>query len=330
MAPVLAFALLWVVFTGVVHLLLALPIAAAAESLSAERSPVAARFWAAACFVPAIVGGVLAPAAVVLPSTGAITPHLERIRPHICWHPLIGSPDAGWHFRLAAGIALGIIATALVRFTWRAVRTWRLQNRAKVLGSGESAVLRSDSSGTFCFTIGFSRGVIIVSDELVDDLDEEARTALVTHEHQHLRRRDNLQHLLLEMAATLALPVPLGYVYFNRWRAAAETACDEAAAEKTSAEVVKRLLDHLAELKMEHHARISGGTVRPVYRSGLAPRQRISRLVGTRSPAVAPPLKTILALEGLLVVVAVWFLCQRIVDSLYCAGSSVLSVLSGG
>lgn len=332
MALCLAAGLLWVVFSDLLHIVIALPVAAAAESLSFKHPTVAARFWAAACLLPAVCGAFFAAVALLLPYTGAVTPHLERIRPHLCWHSLITSADAPWHFRLAALAACAIIIAALIRFVWRLANTYRLQ----VLASGPMSddtgpgVIVAPSESCAAFTVGLSSGAIIISQRLARELPQDEYAAVLAHERSHFNRSDNLQHLLLELAATVSLPVPLGYIYFNRWRAAAETACDRAAVKATSPEAVRSLLERLQELHMEHTAEISGGTLQPTYRSGLSPSERIARLCGPHHPTIAPPLPTVLTVEAVLIVAVVWLLRGPIVDSLYCAGDSVLSILSGG
>ncbi|MFP3903648.1 MAG: M56 family metallopeptidase, partial [Armatimonadota bacterium] len=266
------------------------------------------------------------------PQSGAITPHLERVRPHVCWHPLITSADAPWHFRIAALAACTIIIVAIIRFAWRLASSYRLQLLTSNASTDDSdpgfIVVASEAHAAF--TVGLFTGAIIVSQRLARELPKEQYEALVAHEKFHLSRRDNLQHLLLELAAMLALPVPLGYIYFNRWRAAAETACDRAAAGATSTETVTNLLQRLEDMHMEHTARISGGTLQPAYRSGLSPAERITHLGGPGHPTVAPPLRAVLTTEAVLLLVVLWLLRRPLVDSLYCAGECVFSILSGG
>ncbi len=331
MAAVLAAALLLVVYGAVIQLLAALPATAAAESLSDDNPRTAARFWLAVCLFPPVAAALLTTISLIAPSTSAISPHLERIRSHFCWRSLTQGPDATWHFRVAGALAAAVIVFALCRFVWRWISSRRVEELAArmLTDNDESRVLVARSEEDFSFTVGVREGFVVVSRGLADRLTEEQLRALLAHEQGHVERKDNMWHLIVELAATLALPMPLGFVYAHRWRAAAEADCDSRAAEASSKETVSQLLLMLQEQALQPQPSLPAGLT-PVYHGSISPSHRASRLSRSPRPLVAPPLAVVLVAE-LGVVVAGTVLARRwLWDSFYCAGESLLRVMAGG
>ncbi len=325
----LAFALLYVVAAGVVQLLAALPVAAAAESLPEDNPDAAGRFWSAASLLAPASALPLTAACLLLARSDMVTPHLERVRPHICAHPLLERPDADWHFRVAGIIALSLIAFALARFLWRWVSSVRVERLAAAhTGEGEVPVLVAHGDEPACFTVGLHKGFVIVSRGMVELLSDQQRKALIAHETAHVRRRDNLRHLVLELCATLSALAPIGFLYAYRWRAAAEAACDRAAAQVSSPETVAETLQLVEQATGGHRPEWPEG-LNPVYYGGVSPTRRVARLTTPTSPQVAPPLKVVLAAEAI-VLFAVTLLARRpLLDSLFCAGETVLKGMGG-
>lgn len=329
MPEVLAAALLYVIAAGVVQLLAALPIAAAAESLPENNPEAAGRFWLAACVFAPAAALVLTVLALALSASAMLPPHLERVRPHACWRLLLERPDAQWHFLVGGALALGLIVLAVARFAWR----WSSSAQAGRLaaahaGDDAERVLVAHSDEPFCFAVGLGDGVAIISRRMLDLLDEPQRGAVLAHELAHIRRRDNATHLAAELCATLSAIVPLGFIYAYRWRSAAEAACDQAAAAASSAETVVETLE-----LVEH---TTGGArpewpegLNPVYYGGVSPARRAARLMAPARAQIAPPLRAVLLVEGLVVVAALVFGRQWVLDSLYCAGESVLKGMGG-
>lgn len=267
---------------------------------------------------------------LLAPYTGAVTPHLERVRPHLCWLKLTEGPDAQWHFRLAGTLALGLLLFAVARFTWRWASSARVERRARQMLSAEDQdqVLVTGSEEPFCFSVGARRGLAVVSRGLVQQLDQQQLQALLAHEQAHIARRDNMWHLLLELAAIISLPLPTGFVYAHLWRSAAEADCDLQAAQATNSDMVSRLLELMHQRIGDMHRRRTAG-LSPVYRAGLSPAHRAQRLVRAPRPTIAPPLKLVLVAEIALMMLVLVFARQWMWDSLYCAGKSVMDVMGG-
>ena len=322
-----AAALLLIFYAVAVQVLAALPVAAAAESLSQSKPRQAALFWLAVSLFAPAVAGLLAAISLVMPAADVISPHLERVRPHLCWRFLTHAPDAPWHLHIASLLALGLIAFAIIRFLWRWISSRRVEERARRMlhaDAGDSFIT-SEAEGNFSFTVGLSDGVVVISSDLVRMLSPEALRALLAHEQAHIARRDNLWHLLIELAATLALPSPLGFLYASRRRAAAEADCDARAAQATSCDTVTELLLMLAEHNQRHPGHPSG--LAPVYQPGISPHDRAERLSSPPRPTLAPPLLPVLAVEAGIILAAAIIARHWLADTLYCAGETVLSVL---
>ena len=322
-----AAALLLVLYTAVVQLLAALPVAAAAESLSQDNPRQAALSWLVVSLFAPAAAVLLAAISLVMPAAGFISPHLERIRPHLCWRALTHAPDAPWHFHIASLLALGLITFAIVRFLWRWISSRRVEERAREMLHADSpdTFITSHAEGEFSFTVGLRDGVVVISSDLVRTLSPEELRALLAHENAHIARRDNLWHLIIELAATLALPSPWGFLYARRWRAAAEADCDARAAQATSPDTVTELLLMLAEHNQGHLQHPS--ELQPVYQPGLSPHDRAKRLSSPPRPNIAPPLLPVLTVEAAIILVAVIIARHWLADTLYCAGETVLSVL---
>jgi Zn-dependent protease with chaperone function len=328
LAVLLAAALLMVVCTAALQLLTALPIAAAAESLPDENHRLAARFWAISSLLSPTLATILTAVALLTPMTGGLSPHLERTRPHLCWLRLTEGPDAAWHFRLASAMTAALLLFGVVRFVWRLVSSARVARlaRAMLAKNTTKEVLILSSQEPYCFSVGTRDGVVVISQGLAGQLDTDQLRALLAHEQEHISRHDNLWHLILELAATVAIPVPLGFWYAHRWRSAAEAACDLAAVDATGRDTVVALLELMdRQIGELHHKRT--GALTPVYRAGMSPQQRAERLRRVARPSVAPALKLVLAAEIGLAMVVVAFTRQWLWDSLYCAGDSLVKVM---
>ncbi|HCU38285.1 MAG TPA: hypothetical protein DGT21_23545 [Armatimonadetes bacterium] len=327
MPEVLAAALLYVVAAGAVQLLAALPVAAAAESLSENDPEAAGRFWLAASVFAPSAALALTVLALALARGGMLPPHLERTRPHVCWRWLLERPDADWHFTVGGALALGLVVFALGRFAWRWVSSTQVGRLAAAhVGDGGERVLVAHSDEPYCFAVGLGGGVAIISRGMVDLLDEQQRGAVLSHELAHIVRRDNAMHLVTELCATLSALVPLGFIYAYRWRSAAEAACDQAAAAASNPETVVEALELVERATVGLRPEWPEG-LNPVYYGGVSPARRAARLMAPARAQIAPPLRVVLWVEGIVVVAALALGRQWVLDSLYCAGESVLKGL---
>ncbi len=315
-----------VTYSAVIQIVAGLPVAAAAESLPDNQPKAASRFWLAVSVFPPVLAALLTVISLVLPSTAYLSPHLERIRPHMCARHLANAPDALWHFHLAGSVALALIAFATLRFAWRWASSARIEHLASDMPGGNGAPLMVPSDALYSFALGVRTGFVVISSSLARILAQDQLKAVVAHENKHILRGDNRTHLLMELAATLTLPSPLGFVYLMKWRASAEEACDRAAAEVTSPETVAGVLQLLNERETERVAKYSGGLV-PVYRPGISPAARAARIKAAPRPQLAPPLAVILVAEGLLALFAIVMARQWLADAIYCAGETILAVM---
>jgi beta-lactamase regulating signal transducer with metallopeptidase domain len=139
---------------------------------------------------------------------------------------------------LAAGYgAFILIRIATLAIAWR--RTRRILRAASVDVSDEvrarcgaslgdvDVPLLSSPAAEIPMTLGAASPVIIIPRALLDQLSDRALCAVVGHELAHIRRRDFLANLLIELAT---LPIsfhPMTAMLKRRLAAARELACDE-------------------------------------------------------------------------------------------------------
>jgi len=79
----------------------------------------------------------------------------------------------------------------------------------------------------YCY--GFFRPQIAVTAGLITCLDDEQLGAVLGHEREHLRRRDPLRYLVLDVLSAAAFMVPVLPIFRQRWRTRTELAADRAA-----------------------------------------------------------------------------------------------------
>ncbi|MBL8740862.1 MAG: hypothetical protein JNK04_07205, partial [Myxococcales bacterium] len=84
--------------------------------------------------------------------------------------------------------------------------------------------------GAHAITVGLWRPRVMVGASLWSSLDADGQRAVEAHEQAHVARRDILTLFCLRLAAC-ALPARFGRHLLDRWRRAAEFACDRAAAQ---------------------------------------------------------------------------------------------------
>jgi beta-lactamase regulating signal transducer with metallopeptidase domain len=107
---------------------------------------------------------------------------------------------------------------------------WAMRHLPAVQIEGISLRL-ADCPSQGAFTIGTLSPLIVCDRVLWRSLSEEARRAIAHHEQAHLARRDGLTLLALRLCMAL-FPMPAARRLLERWRTAAEHACDRYAAAK--------------------------------------------------------------------------------------------------
>lgn len=83
------------------------------------------------------------------------------------------------------------------------------------------------SAATIPMTAGLLRGVVLLPESCIDDLDEDELTAVLAHEITHVERRHNLAAAVQDVAVALFWFHPLLWIARRRLDAEAEKDCDE-------------------------------------------------------------------------------------------------------
>lgn len=360
MLQLAAAALMLVLTSGAASLILLLPIVVAAESLPLLCERTVRRFWITANILPLAAGCLLTGAAFLfLLGDFTATPHQERARPHFCLQQFTTAPDAPFRFKLAAVMALGLVAYALVRFvlSLRASHqaeavAWRLVTVAGPSAQEEPSVGRPspptegpsfsrprpdapllvlDHDDPDCFSLGLLHPVVLATSALPDVLTDAEIAAVVAHEQCHVRHRDNLTELVVRLVTDPLVWVPSTHYLLHSLRAVQEQSCDAAAAGGHSAETMVSALQKMEEAKKAQQVKLQGDLApfRRLFPAYASPGARVAALLGQKFTSVALPLPVIVALEAtVFVVAAVW--CHRpLHDTLYCAAASLLRVLGG-
>lgn len=172
---------------------------------------------------PALVAGAAWPWRVARPATAR---QWEDVCCRAIWMPLLLGAFVfavllGWAViepknseRLPTSVLLvsGLFAAVWLRAAARAA--WALRQRLSRVPAG---------------TVGFWRPRIVLSDELIAQLDSRALAAVGAHEAGHVRHRDPLRIWLAQFAIDLQWPWPGAWRRFEEWRRVLELARDEEA-----------------------------------------------------------------------------------------------------
>ena len=227
------------------------------------------------------------------------------VHPHLCSvHPALAEPL--WGVALAALLSWGVLVLLPAgRELFRAIRAERHARRLlklvpQRLDGVEVRVVESDRAGAY--TVGILRPVIVVDGPLWAHLDDSLRRAVVHHEAGHVRRRDPMTLAALRLAAAL-VPGPWAGRLVERWRADAESACDEhAALQVGDRTLVAEALLSVERLRGQATARFAMGM------GSCALRQRVEALLEPpRRPQLANDLVVVALLAlAVLAVTAAW------------------------
>jgi hypothetical protein len=192
------------------------------------------------CGVLAAILAITGTAAVALPSIasalGLVPDHCLQHghHLHVCLVHGTALPRSG--LALLGGAALAVwLIRSWVLFA-KLVRVERDASRLERLGTatvGVFPLIHVPGAPRLCHAIGALRPRVLISTSLAEQLDAVDLRCALEHETAHLRRRDPLAHLLLSLAGLFALPIWAGALS-RAYRAAAEQACDDAAAHAVS------------------------------------------------------------------------------------------------
>ena len=336
MAGLAAVALLLLSCSAAASLIFILPILVAAESLSGHSPMIVRRFWIVANALPFAAGLLLTAAAFAfLLGDLTATPHQQlRTRAHLCLDRFALLPDAPFRFELYAVLASGLLLYALVRF----VLSVRASLRAEVIAAqlaeppnaaGGAAVVVLDGEEPECFSLGLAHPVVVLTTGLTRLLTEAETEAVLAHERCHLRHRDTVLELVMRLLTDPLIWLPTTHYTLRSLRATLELACDAEAAQETSTESLVSALEKMAAATQAQQVKLQGdlAALRPPFASYASPTARIAALQGEQYASLALPLPVILGLECVaLVGMAVWF-WRPLHDTLYCAASSLLTIL---
>lgn len=209
------------------------------------------RWMATFALLPAAAAIALA-AALLVPGLGnACHCAAHEHHRHLCLaHPTftvavsaVGAVGLAW-----LGLAIARAAEVL-RDAWR-TRAWLRTLAGQVeVRRGVRLLITSDTSPR-AITAGLLRPRTHITSALWQGLDEAERDAVALHEAAHVERRDALTLLALHVAVAF-LPAPLAAQMVNRWKIAAEVACDGAAAARLGdPTVIARALLRCAKLRI--------------------------------------------------------------------------------
>lgn len=223
--------------TALVSLVVTSLVSGRSASLRADVAFVAA-------IAPALVVGVALAATLSSSVLGALGIKVADHCPSHAHHPHLCLEHFGGLRPAAAVIgaaALGFIVVRATLVVARHLRMARTISAMEALGTS-TAGPRSSSSSPFptielpgaprvCHAVGITRRRVLVSQRVRHALSARAWDAVYAHEVEHLRRRDPLASLLVELALVLAPPVLAGALG-NAFRRSVEGACDAAAAHR--------------------------------------------------------------------------------------------------
>lgn len=331
MTAVATAALLLLSCSAAASLLLALPVAVAAESLAHHSARVARRFWIIVNLLPLGTGALLTILSFLsLLGDITATPHQARVRPHFCLERFTSLPDAPFRSQLYAATALALVLYALVRFGLSLAASRRTEGIARrALGAVGREPLVLPSAEADCFALGLQRPVIVVTQGLCELLSAEELAAVLAHERCHQRQRDNLLELLIRLATDALVWVPSTHYYHRALRTVTEQACDAAAAAATSPEALAAALQKMEAAQRVRQVKQRGdlAALRPLFPSHANPAARAALVLGEGYVSVAPRLPVVLTIELLVLATALLWLRRPLHDTLYCAASSLLAVL---
>jgi beta-lactamase regulating signal transducer with metallopeptidase domain len=119
--------------------------------------------------------------------------------------------------------------------------------------------------------VGVVRPTLVVDASVLDACSPEELSAILAHEHGHLRRWDNLRRALFLATPDLLAWTRVGPTLRDAWREATEEAADDVAAEHS-----EETRMHLADALL-HVARIAQGSVTRSFQAAQLPASALYR-----------------------------------------------------
>src|SRR5712691_4935783 len=177
-----------------------------------------------------LLAAVLMPEALVLSSIRQVWATCSAAFHSIGNHPLARVPS------ILAGITLGIV---LGRFWWTFIQGIRAMRKGRIrqleprwrLERGQSVyVVPLDQPEAYA--VGAAHGQVVISQGLLDVLDEEERRAMLLHEEGHLRAWHQPMMLVARAAAAALRPLAPAGAAMSMVEQAVEESADEYAAKR--------------------------------------------------------------------------------------------------
>lgn len=177
-----------------------------------------------------LLGVVLMPEALVFSSVRQIMMMCSAAFRSIASHPLGRTPS------ILAGVVLGIL---LGRFWWTLVQGFRATRAARIRDLRPTRRLESGHRVYIvplgqpeAYSLGSVRGQVVISQGLLDALDQEEQAAVLLHEEGHLRSWHQPLLLLARAAAAALRPLPSARKAMDLVEQAIEEAADDYASAK--------------------------------------------------------------------------------------------------
>lgn len=212
--------------------LAAVPLAGWLCARVGERLPPAMQYvsaWRAALALAPVAAASVAALVVIAPLGWLAGCHC-LVHPHHL-HLCFDHASFSWPLALAcaAAIAGALVGVRRTLTLLRMVRdTHRWSTALPADGQTDCRVL--PELGAMAVTVGLLRPRALFGDVLWTALDPLSRDAVVLHERAHVKRRDPLTLVCLELAACFMTP-DSGRALVRGWRRAAEVECDNLAAD---------------------------------------------------------------------------------------------------
>ncbi len=206
--------------------------------------------FAPALIVVSVVGATALPS--IMARAGLMLDHCQfhNWLAHVCLDHVSSLPF--WLVALGA-VALSGEAARATRGAIAAIRSHHRLVALERLGSHECSegfdVRSVPGAPRLLLAAGLWRRRIVYSGALADHLRRDELLAALSHEAAHLRRRDALALALLNLGGLLSGAL-LTRTFRDAYRAAAEEACDAAAAAEHGGETVARALVSASRLQL--------------------------------------------------------------------------------
>ncbi len=234
MSVLLASIILYILVAHVASGVVLLPVAALVESIADGRAAREVTAWMAALLLPHLAAAF---AVVYVARLHALDPvewvqRRVQLR-HVSFWWIVGSPDAAYRIRFFALIAAALLTIALIRPVFSALLAWRYgQTLSRSSGHiPELDVWLTPLTRPWSTCVGFSQTQVYVTAGAVQLMNAAELATVISHEHAHGTRRDNLRLLFAQAMLGPLVLMPTARYAYRRLQAAIERTADQTAVE---------------------------------------------------------------------------------------------------